>query len=187
MKNKFDKRLHDNKFSKFIQDNEQYIKSKRTIAIIVLTILLLFSCSLKNDKKNSIVSQDNSEQIKSLTASIEEKESIIKEKDNQIKQLYEEKSALEEQKNSLEKDLNSQITELQSRVNEDRDKNTYSKTNTTAVQNNEVSMPQSNMVYVTDTGKKYHRDGCQYLKKSKRAITLQDAQKQGYTPCSKCY
>ena len=68
---------------------------------------------------------------------------------------------------SLEKDLNSQITELQSRVNEDRDKNTYSKTNTTAVQNNEVSMPQSNMVYVTDTGKKYHRDGCQYLKKSK--------------------
>lgn len=42
------------------------------------------------------------------------------------------------------------------------------------------------MVYVTNTGKKYHRDGCKSLKKSKIAISLSDAQSQGYEPCGIC-
>ena len=41
-------------------------------------------------------------------------------------------------------------------------------------------------VYITDTGKKYHRDGCRYLNKSKHAISLSDAKAQGYEPCSVC-
>ena len=41
-------------------------------------------------------------------------------------------------------------------------------------------------VYITDTGKKYHRDGCQYLKKSKIPISLEKAKK-SYSPCSKCH
>ena len=41
-------------------------------------------------------------------------------------------------------------------------------------------------VYVTNTGKKYHRDGCRYLKKSQIAISLSDAQAEGYGPCSVC-
>lgn len=41
-------------------------------------------------------------------------------------------------------------------------------------------------VYITDTGKKYHRDGCRYLKKSKHAISLGNAKAQGYAPCSVC-
>ncbi len=41
-------------------------------------------------------------------------------------------------------------------------------------------------VYITNTGKKYHAGGCQYLKKSKIAISESDAQAQGYTPCSRC-
>ncbi|GKH50413.1 hypothetical protein CE91St46_15240 [Eubacteriales bacterium] len=44
----------------------------------------------------------------------------------------------------------------------------------------------SHTVYITDTGTKYHRSGCQYLRKSKYAIDLGDAKKQGYGPCSKC-
>jgi competence protein ComEC len=40
-------------------------------------------------------------------------------------------------------------------------------------------------VYITDSGSKYHRDGCQYLKKSKTPISLEDAKK-SYGPCSKC-
>lgn len=45
---------------------------------------------------------------------------------------------------------------------------------------------QSTTVYITDTGKKYHRDGCRYLKKSKHAISLKDAKAEGYEPCSVC-
>lgn len=51
-----------------------------------------------------------------------------------------------------------------------------------------ASQPQtvSATVYVTDTGSKYHRSGCQYLRQSSNAISLDDAKAFGYTPCSKC-
>ena len=42
-------------------------------------------------------------------------------------------------------------------------------------------------VYITDTGSKYHRYGCQYLRQSCHEISLSDAKTQGYTPCSRCY
>ena len=40
-------------------------------------------------------------------------------------------------------------------------------------------------VYITQTGSKYHRDGCRYLSKSKISISLTDA-KRRYSPCSVC-
>jgi len=43
------------------------------------------------------------------------------------------------------------------------------------------------IVYITKTGKKYHTDGCQYLRKSKIPITLKEAKAKGYTPYSKCH
>lgn len=43
------------------------------------------------------------------------------------------------------------------------------------------------IVYITKTGSKYHRDGCQYLHSSKIAIELSKAQSRGYTACSKCW
>lgn len=41
------------------------------------------------------------------------------------------------------------------------------------------------IVYVTNTGSKYHRAGCSYLKSSNE-ITLEAAVNQGYSPCSRC-
>jgi hypothetical protein len=41
------------------------------------------------------------------------------------------------------------------------------------------------MVYVTNTGAKYHNEGCSYLKSS-NAIHLDIAIKRGYSPCSRC-
>lgn len=46
---------------------------------------------------------------------------------------------------------------------------------------------QSMTVYVTNTGSKYHRAGCQYLRQSQRAISLDDAKALGYTACSRCW
>lgn len=40
-------------------------------------------------------------------------------------------------------------------------------------------------VYITDTGSKYHKSGCRYLRKSKIAISLTDAKK-SYDACSVC-
>ncbi len=45
--------------------------------------------------------------------------------------------------------------------------------------------PASQVVYITNTGEKYHRDGCRYLK-SRIETTLGAAVAQGYEPCKVC-
>ena len=51
---------------------------------------------------------------------------------------------------------------------------------------NQVSTSKEQTVFVTRTGKKYHRDGCQYLRQSKRKIELSKAINKGYAPCKVC-
>ncbi len=41
-------------------------------------------------------------------------------------------------------------------------------------------------VYVTKTGKKYHRAACTFLAKSKIAMSLSESKKRGFTPCKVC-
>lgn len=45
---------------------------------------------------------------------------------------------------------------------------------------------ENNIVYVTRSGKKYHREGCSSLKISKIPIFLDEACKRRYAPCSRC-
>jgi len=46
--------------------------------------------------------------------------------------------------------------------------------------------PPEVTVYITRTGKKYHRSGCRYLRKSCIPTSLTEAKRQGYTPCKVC-
>lgn len=46
--------------------------------------------------------------------------------------------------------------------------------------------PIGTVVYVTKTGEKYHKGNCRYLSMSKIEISLEDAVKIGYEPCSVC-
>jgi hypothetical protein len=50
-----------------------------------------------------------------------------------------------------------------------------------------AQQPKAN-VYVTHTGKYYHRENCRYwdLAKTKVPIPLKEAKKRGYTPCRVC-
>lgn len=41
-------------------------------------------------------------------------------------------------------------------------------------------------VYITKTGKKYHKENCRYLHSSKIPISLSDAKTKGYLPCKVC-
>lgn len=41
-------------------------------------------------------------------------------------------------------------------------------------------------VYITNTGEKYHREGCRHLAKSKIAIKKSDAIAKGYGACKVC-
>lgn len=49
-----------------------------------------------------------------------------------------------------------------------------------------TSESAANTVYVTTSGAKYHRANCQYLRKSRRPMSLEQARAAGYTPCSRC-
>ncbi|KMT22450.1 hypothetical protein [Clostridium cylindrosporum] len=42
------------------------------------------------------------------------------------------------------------------------------------------------IVYITNTGHKYHRDSCRYLSHSKISIDKSKAIKSGYTACKVC-
>jgi hypothetical protein len=46
--------------------------------------------------------------------------------------------------------------------------------------------PKTTVVYITRTGKKYHRDGCRYLAHSRIKTTLAEAKANGYAPCKVC-
>jgi micrococcal nuclease len=45
---------------------------------------------------------------------------------------------------------------------------------------------EKTVVYVTNTGKKYHREDCSSLSRSKIALPLGDAWQSGYEPCGIC-
>jgi len=45
---------------------------------------------------------------------------------------------------------------------------------------------ESDIVYITRTGKKYHKEGCGSLRRSKIPIFLYEACKRRYAPCSNC-
>ena len=49
-----------------------------------------------------------------------------------------------------------------------------------------VQGEEEDIVYITETGEKYHRAGCQYLRNSSQEIARGEAEARGLTPCSKC-
>ena len=51
--------------------------------------------------------------------------------------------------------------------------------------NNSTSVESDYTVYITNTGTKYHRYGCRYLK-SEIAISVSEAKARGYEPCDHC-
>ena len=46
--------------------------------------------------------------------------------------------------------------------------------------------PKSNIVYITNTGSKYHLSDCRHLSKSKIEIKKDKAINKGYEPCKVC-
>ena len=56
---------------------------------------------------------------------------------------------------------------------------------TTETDNYEVQANEQ-VVYITETGKKYHKGSCHHLKNSKIKTTKSKAQQAGYTACKVC-
>ena len=66
-----------------------------------------------------------------------------------------------------------------------------SKPRTNSVTNGQIDyykdqLPSNSNIFKTKTGKKYHKEGCRYLSRSKIPITLADAERLGLGPCGVC-
>ena len=66
------------------------------------------------------------------------------------------------------------------------EKSSQEETPSTSSKYRKKNPDESITVYITKTGSKYHAYGCRYLKKSCIPISLADAKRSGYTPCSVC-
>lgn len=192
-------------------------KSVLVSSILAIIIIIMFATILgTNGEKETLEKQYNELQAKTEETT-ENLQTQIKEKDNKItdnekkitelqqdekkneisesiKILETEKQKLEEEKKGLEEEkqtLTNEIEELKktSSILTERKNAAVSRSNnnssnpvTTATQNT-----NSAIVYVTNTGSKYHKSSCSYLKKSKIQMSLSEAKSQGYTACSRCY
>ncbi len=196
-------------FKNFVKENSLAIE---VILSIFVVIMLITSITISN-QKNTIQKQYNELQTKLDTTSknlqkqIDEKNTKLldnekkiselqqeekqNEINNSIKSLETEKQKLEGEKNALEEEkqkLNTQIEELKKTSSTiSQNKSTAAKTSTSSTAKTSAQNTNSTIVYVTNTGKKYHKSNCSYLKKSKIEMSLSNAQSSGYTPCSKCY
>jgi nitrate/TMAO reductase-like tetraheme cytochrome c subunit len=49
-----------------------------------------------------------------------------------------------------------------------------------------ASAAKAQTVYVSETGKKFHKKNCDLAKTGKKGVELKDAKKQGYEACKHC-
>lgn len=108
-----------------------------------------------------------------LQKTVDEKNQYILNLEAQVGSLTAEKAQLEGQKGILEQELASS-----------KQKTSSAPAKTTA--SSAASTSNSYTVYVTNTGSKYHRSGCSYLRQSSHAIDKNSAVSQGYSACSRC-
>ena len=184
----------------------------KTLIIALITLVFIFICTTGyySNKATTLSGQQSTEQdnLAELTQSntdlqkqisdYEEQISTLSlEKDDLEQQLSEAQTALdsaEDQQSTIDSlnekvaDFETQISELQADNDALKAKGSSPSTSTynNAGTSNDTATTTSYTVYITDTGSKYHRDGCRYLKQSKIAIDKDSAIAQGYGACSVC-
>ena len=137
------------------------------------------------EKNTEIQNRNNS--INTITEQNKELEEKISNLTNQKSSLEEQVSNLTSQKSSLEAELNALKAASASAVTETASSSTKSTVTKKSIpQTPNVSDSNSYTVYITNSGSKYHRAGCRYLKSSQIEISKSDAISRGYTACSVC-
>lgn len=167
-----------------------------TAALVVVLVLGVagsgfLGCQLYDSRQeNALLADQMNVQTASMQAEIDSLNGELSalsvsggDKDARIKDLESQVETLEAQVQTLESQLASKSAVSTSSTT------TSSSTSSTSggSSSSASSDTQSVTVYITRTGEKYHRSGCQYLSQSKIAISLSDARARGYTPCSRCF
>lgn len=181
---------------------------KNTLKTLVIAASLLLNCVLGGasytyyhhlaEQMNETASLQS--QVSHLEGSVSDLQAQADESQPTIDGLKAQVASLTEEKNNLQTQvdtLTSQKADLQSQVDTqqaDVSGGSSSGSSSGGSSSDSSSVPaaysssddQSETVYVTNTGSKYHSAGCRYLKKSQIPMSLSEAKRQGYTACSVC-
>ncbi len=179
---------------------------KNTLKTLVIAASLLLNCILggasytyyhhlaeQMNETASLQSQVSHLEgsVSDLQAQVDESQPTIDGLKAQVSSLTEEKSGLQAQVDTLtsqKADLQKQVDTLKAGASSGSSSGSSSSGGSSASVPAAYSSSddQSETVYVTDTGSKYHSAGCRYLKKSQIPMSLSEAKRQGYTACSVC-
>lgn len=181
---------------------------KNTLKTLVIAASLLLNCVLGGasytyyhhlaEQMNETASLQS--QVSHLEGSVSDLQAQVDESQPTIDDLKAQVASLTEEKNGLQAQvdtLTSQKADLQNQVNTqqaDVSGGSSSGSSSGGSSSDSSSVPaaysssddQSETVYVTNYGHKYHSAGCRYLKKSQIPMSLSEAKRQGYTACSVC-
>lgn len=179
---------------------------KNTLKTLVIAASLLLNCVLGGasytyyhhlaEQMNETASLQS--QVSHLESSVSDLQAQVDESQPAIDGLKAQVASLTEEKNGLQSQvdtLTSQKADLQNQVDTLKaGASSGSSSGSSSSGGSSASVPaaysssddQSETVYITNTGSKYHSAGCRYLKKSQIPISLSEAKRQGYTACSVC-
>ena len=184
---------------------------KNTLKTLVIAASLLLNCVLGGasytyyhhlaEQMNETASLQS--QVSRLEGSVSDLQAQADESQPTIDGLKAQVASLTEEKNGLQSQvdtLTSQKADLQKQVDtlkagaSSGSSSSGSSSGSSSSGGSSASVPaaysssddQSETVYITNTGSKYHSAGCRYLKKSQIPMSLSEAKRQGYTACSVC-
>ena len=190
---------------------------KNIAIIILSFLLFCFIVAYGNSDANKVEELTNQineleQKNNELNSKMEDNEKQITNLQDANKLLVEEKGKLEEEKKTLEtekQELNTKVEELEKISSTKNTKPTTTSVATTSQpqksssslssstssvsksssQTAPASSSNSNskMVWVGETGTKYHNQGCRTLKGKGHQITFQQAQAEGRAPCKVCH
>lgn len=168
-----------NKIENF-KKNHSFKLGKKDIIIIILAFLFILACSDAND------SSKYENQISELNTQIINLNTELESTKKQVSDLQETNKNLEQEKQELE----SRINETEnSKIDTEQTSSENSEKSTQSTTPSEISNDDENsqMVWVGDSGTKYHNESCRTLKGNKHQITLQQALAEGREPCKVCH
>ena len=151
------------------------IHKRATLLDKILIVLLILSILV-----GLAVSSDYSDKVDDLQAEIEHLTEVVDATQQTADNWQEKYNDVSRELASLERQIRDQEV-LDAQI--DQFENYVSNSSNPAP----TPEPQTSVtVYITNTGEKYHRWGCQYLWNSSIAVALDYALASGYTPCSRC-
>lgn len=182
---------------------KKFTKEKKLVVFLLLIITILTGTNIyslcKLDSTNNQIIE-----LKSKNSKLQKEKSNLKSKNNEylsrIKELTNNKIGLEIKLNEKDKrlsnlkDQQSTIDDLNKLLDEKDDTisdlkkqiESYKSYEDTYYDSDYSEENNTYTVYITESGSKYHKDGCRYLWNSKIAIDINDAIAEGYEPCSVC-